>query len=73
MICFVLSLVELFRYIVIIYAVYLVSIDNMEIGIVLLIYSYYAKMLTNFEMLATISADYHSVKVSLDRINKIRV
>lgn len=73
MICFVLSLVELFRYIVIIYAVYLVSIGNMEIGGILLIYSYYAKMLTNFEMLATINADYHSVKVSLDRINKIRV
>ena len=73
MICFVLALVELFRYVIIIYAVYLVSIGNMEIGGLLLIYSYYAKMLTNFEMLATISADYHSVKVSLDRINKIKV
>ena len=72
-ICFVLGLVELFRYIIIIYAIYLVSIGNMEIGGLLLIYSYYAKMLTNFEMLATISADYHSVKVSLDRINKIKV
>ncbi len=73
MICFVLGLVELSRYIIIIYAIYLVSIGNMEIGGLLLIYSYYAKMLTNFEMLATISADYHSVKVSLDRINKIKV
>lgn len=73
MICFVLGLVELFRYIIIIYAIYLVSIGNMEIGGLLLIYSYYAKMLTNFEMLATISADYHSVKVSLDRINKVKV
>lgn len=73
MICFVLGLVELSRYVIIIYAIYLVSIGNMEIGGLLLIYSYYAKMLTNFEMLATISADYHSVKVSLDRINKIKV
>ena len=73
MICFVLGLVELFRYVIIIYAIYLVSIGNMEVGGLLLIYSYYAKMLTNFEMLATISADYHSVKVSLDRINKIKV
>ena len=73
MICFVLGLVELFRYVIIIYSIYLVSIGNMEIGGLLLIYSYYAKMLTNFEMLATISADYHSVKVSLDRINKIKV
>lgn len=73
MICFVLGLIELFRYVIIIYAIYLVSIGNMEIGGLLLIYSYYAKMLTNFEMLATISADYHSVKVSLDRINKIKV
>lgn len=73
MICFVLGLVELFRYVVIIYSVYLISTNNMEIGSLLLIYSYYAKMLTNFEMFATINADYHSVKVSLDRINKIKV
>ena len=41
------------------------------IGIILLIYSYYDKILTNFEVLGTITADYQSFIVSLKRINKI--
>ena len=45
----------------------------MEIGTVLLIYSYYAKIIANFEVLGTISAEYQSVKVSVNRLNKIRL
>ena len=56
---------------IIIYAVYLVSNNNIEIGTILLIYSYYAKILTNFEVLGTITADYQSFIVSLKRINKV--
>ena len=44
----------------------------MEIGTVLLIYSYYSKIITNFEVLGTINAEYQSVKVSVNRLNKIR-
>ena len=43
----VLGFIELCRYGIIIYSIYLVSIGRMEIGTVLLIYSYYAKILTN--------------------------
>ena len=68
----VLAFLELCRYGIIIYAIYLVSIGNMEIGTVLLIYSYYAKIITNFEVLGTINAEYQSVKVSVNRLNKIR-
>jgi ABC-type bacteriocin/lantibiotic exporter with double-glycine peptidase domain len=71
-ICVVLAFIELCRYGIVIYAIYLVSIGNMEIGTVLLIYSYYAKIITNFEVLGTINAEYQSVKVSLNRLNKIR-
>ena len=46
-------------------------IVNIEIGTILLIYSYYDKILTNFEVLGTITADYQSFIVSLKRINKI--
>ena len=53
------------------YSVYLVSISSIEIGTILLIYSYYAKILTNFEVLGTITADYQSFIVSLKRLNKI--
>ena len=67
----VLGIIELTKYIIIFYAVYLVKIGNIEIGTILLIYSYYDKILTNFEVLGTITADYQSFIVSLKRINKI--
>ena len=72
MIYFVLAFLELCRYGVIIYGIYLVSIGKMEIGTVLLIYSYYAKIITNFEVLGTINAEYQSVKVSVNRLNRIK-
>ena len=73
MIFLILGFTELCRYGIIIYAIYLVSIGKMEIGTVLLIYSYYAKIITNFEVLGTINAEYQSVKVSINRLNKIKV
>ena len=68
---FVLGVVEITRYGIILYSVYLVSDGSIEIGTILLIYSYYAKILTNFEVLGTITADYQSFIVSLRRLNKI--
>ncbi len=68
---FVLGIVEATRYGIIIYSIYLVSIGNIEIGTILLIYSYYAKIITNFEVLGTITADLRSFIVSLKRLNKI--
>lgn len=67
----VLGIIELSQYGIIFYSVYLVSIGSIEIGTILLIYSYYAKILTNFEVLGTITADYQSFIVSLKRLNKI--
>ena len=32
---------------------------------------YYDKILTNFEVLGTITADYQSFNVSLNRLNKV--
>ncbi len=72
MIFLVLAFIELCRYGIIIYAIYLVSVGSMEIGTVLLIYSYYAKIITNFEVLGTINAEYQSVKVSISRLNNIK-
>ena len=72
MIYLVLGFLELCRYGVIIYSIYLVSIGSMEIGTVLLVYSYYTKIINNFEVLGTIDAEYQSVKVSVNRLNKIR-
>ena len=72
MIYLVLGFLELCRYGIVIYAIYLVSISKREIGTVLLIYSYYAKIITNFEVLGTINAEYQSVKVSVNRLNRIK-
>ena len=71
MIFLVLSFIELCRYGIIIYSIYLVSIGNMAIGTIVLIYSYYAKIITNFEVLGTIHAEYQSFKVSLNRLSKL--
>lgn len=67
----VLSIIELSRYAIVFYSIYLVSIGNIEIGTILLIYSYYDKILSNFEVLGTITADYQSFIVSLKRLNVV--
>ena len=73
MIYLVLAFLEIARYGIVIYAIYLVSIGSMEIGTVLLIYSYYSKIISNFEVLGTINAEYQSVKVSVNRLKRIRL
>ena len=72
MIYLVLGFLEFCRYGVIMYAIYLVSMGRMEIGTVLLIYSYYGKIITNFQVLGTINAENQRVKVSVNRLNRIK-
>lgn len=67
----VLGIIELSKYGVIIYSIYLIKKQNMEVGTIILIYTYYDKIITNFEVLGTISAEYQSFKVSLKRLNKL--
>ena len=67
----VLGIIELTKYGIIIYSVYLVSMGKMEVGTIILVYTYYDKIITNFEVLGTISAEYQSFLVSLKRINKL--
>lgn len=67
----VLSVIELSRYLIIFYSVYLVKMGTIEIGTILLIYSYYDNIINNFNVLGTIIADYQSFIVSLRRLNKI--
>ena len=69
----VLAIIELTKYGIIIYSVYLIGKGNMEVGTIVLIYTYYDKIITNFEVLGTISAEYQSFLVSLKRLNKLGV
>ena len=67
----VLGIIELSKYFIIFYSVYLVKMGMIEIGTILLIYSYYDNIINNFNVLGTITADYQSFIVSLKRLNKI--
>ena len=67
----VLGIIELTKYGIIIYSVYLVSKGRMEVGTIILVYTYFDKIITNFEVLGTISAEYQSFVVSLRRLNKL--
>lgn len=67
----VLSIIEISRYLLVLYAIYLVYINKMEIGTILLIYTYYSQILTNFEVMGTINISYRSFLVSISRLNKI--
>lgn len=67
----VLGTIEVCRYSLILYSIYLVSVGRMEVGTVLLIYSYYDKIIANFEVVGTINAEYQSFVVSLKRLNKL--
>ena len=67
----VLGIIELVKYGIIIYCVYLISMDRMLVGTIVLVYTYYDKIIANFEVLGTISAEYQSFIVSLNRLNKL--
>ena len=67
----VLGIIEFFKYLIIIYSIYLIQIGSLEIGTSLLVYSYYDKIITNFEVVGTISTEYQSFVVSLKRLNKV--
>lgn len=67
----VLGIIELTKYGIIIYSVYLIGKGYMEVGTIILVYTYYDKIITNFEVLGTISAEYQSFLVSLKRLNKL--
>lgn len=68
----ILACIEVSQYGIIFYGIYLASLGKMEIGTIVLVYTYYAKILANFQVLGTISADYRSFIVSLKRLQRIK-
>lgn len=67
----ILGIIELVKYGIILYCIYLISQNLMEVGTIILIYTYFDKIIVNFEVLGTISAEYQSFLVSLKRLNKL--
>lgn len=68
----ILACIEVSQYGIIFYGIHLASLKKMEIGTIVLIYTYYAKIIANFQVLGTISADYRSFIVSLKRLQRIK-
>ncbi len=68
---FTLGLIEIIRYIVAIYGIYLCSLGKMEIGAILVIYTYYGKVIENYEIIGTLMIGYGDFKVSLHRLNRL--
>lgn len=69
----VLTIIEVSRYLLILYGIHLVFINEMSIDTILLIYTYYASILANFEVMGTINVEYRSFLVSLSRLKRIEV
>lgn len=67
----ILGIIEVFRYGVAIYGMYLCSLGKMEIGSILVIYTYYGKVTENFDIIGTLIIGLGDFKVSLQRLNRL--
>jgi ATP-binding cassette subfamily B protein len=66
-------LIEIFRLGLFIYGIYLISQGKMALGVLLVIYNYYAQIIDNFTDFATVNVNFRNLKVSEERINKILI
>ena len=62
---------EIIRLIMLIYGIYMIKDGYIEIGILMIIYSYFQKIIDNFTLISTVNVEYRSLNVSLKRYNKI--
>ena len=67
----VLALIEITRYLAAIYGMYLCAKGRIEVGTILVIYSYYAKLIENFENIGILVIGLEDFRVSLARLNKL--
>lgn len=67
----ILMIIEIVRYLLAIYGIYLFSIGKMEVGTILVIYSYYSKITSNYSIIGTLATGIEDTKVSLQRLNKL--
>lgn len=67
----ILIIIEIARYGIGIYGIYLFSIGQMEIGTILVIYTYYGKVIENYDIIGTMIVGLEDFKVSSRRLNRI--
>lgn len=66
-----LFLVEFFRLLLFVYGIYLISNGQMQIGVLLVIYNYYSKLIDNLSEVATVNMEYRNLNTSVFRFNKL--
>ncbi len=62
---------EILRLLLLIYGIYQISNGKLEVGILVIIYSYYQKIIDNFSLVTTLNLEYRNLKISLKRFKKI--
>lgn len=67
----ILTIIEIVRYVVIFYGVNLCINGKMEIGSIVVIYTYYGKTIENYEIIGSLMIGFEDLKVSLSRLNKL--
>lgn len=67
----ILAIIEVVRYIVILYGINLCMQGKMEIGTIVVIYTYYGKTIDNYGIISSLMIGFEDFKVSLSRLNKL--
>ena len=62
---------EILRLILLIYGVKQIANGNLEIGILVIIYSYYQKIIDNSSLVTTLNLEYKNLIISVSRFNKL--
>lgn len=67
----ILAFIEAFRWGLFIYGIYLISIGNMEMGSLVIIYNYFAQLIEGFSEFTTINVGLRQLKVSENRFYQL--
>lgn len=67
----VLAVIQITRYVLVLYGISLIAKGQMTIGVVMLVYTYYQKIIDNFGVIHTTSIELQNLSVSFKRFNKI--
>lgn len=62
---------EIIRLLIMLYGIKLIANHQLEIGVLMIIYSYYQKIIDNFSLISTINVETRGMIVSLNRFNKL--
>ncbi len=66
-----LAVIEMFRWGLLIFGIFLIAKGNFELGSIVIVYNYYSQLMDSFSEFATINTSIRQFKVAESRFNKI--